>query len=222
MELSELIEQIARKVTERISDLENKPKLLILSEAHGASCHEIFENEALKQKYDVVCALMNEYQCDAGQYDVIVLRAVSNTALGKIAGGSADSPFTETAVKAILLGKPIFALEDDTELFRYRETAPKPYYDMMMQKIELLKSSGIRFYSGEQIVSRLLERETPRSDCGQCAGEPFCLEKRIITERDIHNLHERSIKQIRISRKTIVTDLAREYAERRGISFTVG
>lgn len=222
MEFRELVEQIAAKVAERIAEMEKKPKLLILSEAHAAECHALWENESLNQKYDIVCALMNEYQCDVRQFDVIVLRTLSNKALGKIAEGFGDCSFTEMAIKAVLLGKQILAFHEETELFQYRETAPKPYYDMMLQKVELLKNSGIRFCGKDQIIDILLERESRQAACEIGSGKSVNFDKRIITERDIQGIQERNIKQICIKQKTIVTDLAREYAERRGISFSVG
>ncbi|MBN7773811.1 hypothetical protein [Clostridium aminobutyricum] len=250
MEFKELVEQIAVKVAERIAELEEslqieapssvelcpKPKILILTEDHGTACHELLEKESLKHKFEIICALNEEYQCDSQQFDRIVLGSFSNTSLGKIAEGIGDTPFTQAVMKAILLGKQLIVPNEEMELFQYRETAPKLYYGRMMQKIEFLKNIGIQFCNADQLESILLGNEgVPEKK--SCTGEPakevaeVCenksggsvkFEKRIITERDIRTAYEQHATQICIAQKTIITDLAREYAEQRGISFTIG
>nr|WP_315020362.1 hypothetical protein [uncultured Aminipila sp.] len=249
MDFNELVSQIAAKVAEKISVMEDnteiqlpqyeeisqKPKLLILSEAHGTECHELWENQRISDKYEIVCALTSEYQCDIQKYDVVILRYLSNTSVGKIAEGIADTPFTELAVKAILLGKKIIIPNEEVEVFRYRETAPKIYYGMMMEKIELLKNAGICFSSLEQLEQVILDNEGSLEKKNSCiiekkqpdiAAEPskkeaMSLTKRVITERDIHSIYEQHAELIYVTGKTIITDLAREYAEQRGISFAI-
>ncbi|WP_312648716.1 hypothetical protein [Aminipila sp.] len=249
MDFNELVSQIAVKVAEKISVMENhpeiqlppyeeisqKPKLLILSEDHGTACHDLWENQRLSHKFDITCALTNEYQCDMQQFDVVVMRYLSIKSLGKIAEGIADTPFTELAIKAVLLGKRIFVPSEEVEVFQYRETAPKLYYGMMIQKIELLKNAGICFCSLEQLEQVILNHEGPLEKKNSCPieekqsdiaveaskKEAISLTKRVITERDIHNICEQNTELIYVTEKTIITDLAREYAEQRGISFAI-
>ncbi|QAT43771.1 hypothetical protein [Aminipila luticellarii] len=246
MELKELVEQIAVKVAERISELEEstqteicgggsgqKPKLLILTEDHGTACHELLEKEAVKAKFEVVCTRSSEYTCDLQQIDTIVLGSFSSLSLGKIAEGIGDTPFTETVIKAILMGKQILIPHEEMEIYQYRNTAPKLYYGLMMQKIEFLKSAGIRFCSRDQLESMILENEgtAERKSCekpeekleayGAYTGNSIKFTKKIITERDLRAAYEQHAMQVFITKKTIITDLAREYAEQKGISFAI-
>lgn len=249
MEFDELINRITAKVAEKISEMENdseiictdckglgeKPKLLILSERHETACHELCENKVINDKFDMICALNNEYQCDVKRFDVIVLRNLSIKSLSEISEGVGASPFAEIVIKAILCGKKIIIANEEVEVFQYRETAPKVYYNMMMQKIERLKNAGICFCSIEQLEQIILDnqcvQEKKNSYCveeatGEIACQPTLKEtatlvKRVITERDIHSVYEQHIKVIYVNENAIITDLAREYAEQRGISFVV-
>lgn len=256
MDLNELVNQIAVKVTEKIANMEEnvenveknvaineieceevikKPKLLILSETHGKTCHEILENENVRKKFNVTCALDNEYQCDIHQFDVVVLGNLSIEALGKISEGISDTIFTQLLVKAILQGKKIIIPNEEIEVFQYRESAPKLYYGMMMQKIELLKKVGILFCNKDQLEDIILENEciTEMKSCIMTnpaqqvitaeisPKETIKLMKRVITERDIHSADKQKVEVICITKKAIITDLAREYAEQKGILFKI-
>ncbi len=249
MDLKELVEQIAVKVAERISELEEaselevtscgelcqKPKLLILTEDHGTACHELLENESLKHKYEMICSLNDESQ-DLQQFDKIVLGSLSNSSLGKITEGIGDTPFTALVIRSILMGKQIIVPNEAMELFQYRETAPKLYYGMMMEKLEFLKNIGIQFCIGDQLEPMIfgdgcvteknsMAKEDSKAlyqPCDNISDNSVKFTKRIITERDIREAYEQHATQICISEKTIITDLAREYAEQKGISFTIG
>lgn len=249
MDFTELVNQIAAKVAERISELgENvvvelpdyneiskRPKLLILSEAHGTACHELWENEDIIQKYDMTCALHNENQCNVQHFDVILLRNLSNVSLGKIAEGIGDTAFTELVIQAILLGKKIIIPNEEVEIFKYKDTAPKLYYGMMTQKIESLKNSGIIFCSIEQLESILLDKECEleKKKGETIFGKPaiavmetspqnaITIEKRVITERDIQNAYEQHANLICITEKTIITALARDCADKKSIAFKI-
>lgn len=247
MDIDELVAQIAAKVKEKLSQMEAnveiqpsccgaKPKVLILSEDHGTSCHDFLESEALKTNFEMTCALNEDYHCEIEQFDLIVLRNVSNTALGKITEGIGDTTFTASVIKAILLGKQILIPNEELELFRYRDTAPKLYYGMMMQKLEMLKNVGFQFCSLDDLENVLLKKESfpekksssvyPKEEtvtpCNSTSEQSVNFTKRIITEQDMRSAFEKHATQICITKKTIITDLAREYAEHKGISFIIG
>lgn len=255
MELNDLVEQIAAKVAERLSDMEGgiqlaellgcsegescqKPKLLILSESHDELCLPFFEKDSIKQKFDVVCAADSNYACDLESVEMIVLRNFSNTSLAKVAQGIGDTPFTELVIQAILMGKQLIIPEEELELYEYRETAPKLYYSMMLQKVDYLKNAGVRFCSCGQLESLIMGMPVSE-ESRSCAKEPEVMEektatgsseiasemkctKKILTEQDLRQACQHGIAKIYIEAKTIITDLAREYAEQKGISFIKG
>lgn len=259
MDLNELVSQIAERVAEKISAMEekaaidelsckesiNKPKLLIISEdiIPEGSC--TWKDEKVIQEFDVTYGLNKEYPCDVQPFDVIVLQNLSNVSLGKIAEGTADTPFTELVMKSILLGKKIIISNEGVEIFKYKESAPKLYYGMMMQKIEFLKNTGIEFGGSEQLINFIGSKEcvAEKTCCSKTeevqskvvapeAVEPevvtpeasikiIAVSKRVVTEHDVRIAYEQHADQICITERTIITDLAREYAEQRDISFKI-
>ena len=106
MDTDALISEICRRVMEKAAALEAqgqdtaKPKILILTEKHGEICHETLENQILTGKYQTECALLKGYDCKAEDYEAILVYTLSNVALGKLAAGIFDCPFTR------ILGSP--------------------------------------------------------------------------------------------------------------------
>lgn len=209
----------------------DKPKILILTEKHGEICHETLENQILAGKYQIDCALLKGEDCKAEDYEAILVYTLSNGALGKLAAGIFDCSFTRILGDAILQGKKVLAVREGIELFKYKDTAPKPYYDRLAENLKLLEESGVILTPHSQMAA-LLTGETPETGFKkpeeECpAGEeperePSCQEevltKKVITERDMAALRERKITRVLVGEKTIFTDLAREYASRYGIA----
>ena len=124
MDTDALISEICRRVMEKAAALETqeqdtagpageleqdpgKPKILILTEKHGEICHETLENQILAGKYQTECALLKGEDCKAEDYEVILVYTLSNVALGKLAAGIFDCPFTRILGEALLQGKKI-------------------------------------------------------------------------------------------------------------------
>lgn len=234
MDMNTLIDQILARVAEKVSQAEatpcgctdnGKPKLLILTREHGEHCHQMLESEALRVRYDTACALLQDYQVDMAGYEAVLLYGLSNDALGKIAAGVCDTPFTSLAAQAILMGKRIFVPTEEVELYRYASTAPAAYYAMMEEKLKLLTASGVVICSKANLESAVLSGApvpacgpcSPISAAPKCAGKECRLSKRVVTERDISAAKESGASRLVISAKTILTDLARDMAKARGI-----
>ena len=240
MDTDALISEICRRVMEKAAALEAqgqdtadpaKPKILILTEKHGEICHETLENQILAGKYQTECALLKGEDCKAEDYEAILVYTLSNVALGKLAAGIFDCPFTRILGEALLQGKKILAAREGIELFSYKDTAPKPYYNRLAENLKLLEESGMILTPHSQMAALLTgempeaglkkpEKECPAEE--EQEKEPSCQEevltKRVITERDMAALKERKISRILVGEKTIFTDLAREYASRYGIT----
>lgn len=238
MDQNALIEEIVARVAAKMAEIEkpapdtetsgsdNRPGLLILTHNHGEVCHSIFDSGCLGQQYRIECALLQNYEVNMDDYQVVVLFDLSNEALGKLASGICDTPYTRLAAQAILLGKRIYVPVEQIELFRYAKTAPKPYFAMLQEKLALLTSSGL-------VVSKMddLERCVLAEQCAPCieksaaapiqeapAQKEYRLRKRVITERDVSEASTAKANCIHIPAKSIVTDLARDYARSRDIS----
>ena len=254
MDTEALISAICARVLEKVSALEEagqgkdlgssdeaseqcqgsgKPKILILTEKHGEICHETLENQILAKEYKTECALLAQGTCKAGDYEAIVVYTLSNEALGKLAAGIFDSDFTRIFGEALLLGKKILVAREGVELFAYKDTAPKAYFDRLAENLELLEKSGVILTPHSRMAALLTgteteagaekgDRESPeqkkQDNTAPCQEEEMKKKKKVITERDMAAIKEKKISRILVGEKTIFTDLAREYASRYGIS----
>lgn len=168
MDHNAIVEEIIRRVAERISEAEgcctgcgDKPGLLILTQDHGTACHATLDSEALKARYHTDCALMHHYEVDVDAYEAVVLFNLSCDAMAALASGACDTAYTRLASKAILSGKKVYVPTEEVELYQYKETAPAAYYNMMQQKLDLLVASGVVVCAQASLEQAILGSETP-------------------------------------------------------------
>lgn len=247
MDFNALVDEIVKRVVQKIeadtqetpaaqeTALCSKPGLLILTQEHGTICHTILESEQLLEYYRTDCALLKEYQVEISDYEAVILFDLTNDVLARLAGGLCDTPFTALAQKAILRGKKIFVPQEAVELFRYVETAPSAYYQMMLEKLRLLQQCGIMICPSDTLEDAILSGEvsapvaqTPETAAVQetpCCSAPskstgceVTISKRVITERDLSLVYDRTVCAVHIGAKSILTDLARDYAQAREVA----
>ncbi len=234
MERAELVEEIVRRVAARLSAMdeteppaqqEQKQGLLLLTQAHGRECPCALESEAIRAKWRVDCALQREYQVDLEDYEAVVISGLDCGALDRIASGTWSCPYTRLATQAILMGKRIFILAEEVELYRYRESAPTVYYKMMQQKLDFLQAAGAVLCTRSDL-EQLLAETSPAPHKQTPAAEPSTaqekkLSKRVLTERDLFDAEKQGACCIRVSKGCIITALAKDAAAARGISIVM-
>ena len=235
MERTELVEEIVRRVTARLHELEGaeqaapsegKPGLLILTQAHGTACHSVLESEAVRRKWRVDCALQREYNVELADYDAVLLGDLSCSALDRIASGAGDCAFTRLAVQAILAGKKVYILVEGVELYRYRESAPAVYYKMLQQKLDFLQASGAVLCTQTDVEQLLTEKQpapklqAPPAEASNAKEKT--LAKRGPAERDLIDAEKQGVACIRVGAGCIITALAKDLAAGRGITIIKG
>ena len=228
MDYNQLVDEILTRVALKIASLDeeksttNQKRALILTEEHGIICHELLEHKRLQSYCHVDCALYLDYQCDLVNYDTVIIYNFTNQVLSKLAGGILDTPLLSLASKAILMGKRILIPTEEIELYRYEKTAPKAYYVMMSDKLKLLQESGVMFCPAvdlEKILTGNYQRpEAQKVEVSKgCETRYAKIEKKIVTEKDIKTFTANGINSIGINSNAILTDLAKEYLNTRGI-----
>ena len=243
MELDAMISEICKKVQERVAELEKeeaataspegddgRPGLLILAQDHGMTCHPMLESKKLGECYRVDCALLKE-DCDVASYEGVIAFTLTNESLGKIANGIFDNDYTRRFGTALLLGKRIFIAEEEVELYRYKDTAPAGYYSRLEENLKFLQQNGVTIVPldqleaavlGEAVSTETAEAPKKKEPAGEkeqpVSGITVRLEKRIITERDVISAREGKAACILVGKKAILSDLAKEYARKYGIS----
>lgn len=238
MDRKELIDEIVARVAEKLAACEDgetveqicsddaRPGLLILTPDHGDDCHVKLESERLSKHYRTVCGLMQDYQVDMDNCEVVILYCLSNEVLGKLASGIYDTPYTQLASQAILSGKKVYVPMERIELYRYATTAPAPYYAMLQEKLALLEESGVVICPQEELEDYILnekkvpacKQEKPAEVKPVAVQKEYRLTKRVITERDVSEACTAKATCIRIPANSIVTDLAKDFARSRDIS----
>lgn len=236
MDMDALIDEICRRVQQKIQALETaaedtRPAILILTPDHGTACHEMLESRELAECYRTECALLKEYQCRPADYEAVVAYGMSNEALGKIAHGIFDDGYTRLFGESLLAGKKIYLAEEEIELHRYRDTAPKAYYGCLKGNLEMLVHSGVTVAPRTQISDLILHGTAehaeapagPSRDCEvpvqeECGGKEAVLDKKVITEKDMIALGNDKVQKVTVGEKAILTDLAREYASKHRIT----
>ena len=245
MDHNAIVEEILRRVAEKISEAEGscapcadsggKPGLLILTQDHGAVCHATLESEALKARYRTDCALMHHYDVELDDYEAVVLFNLSCDAMAALASGACDSAYTRLASKAILSGKKVYVPTEEVELYQYRETAPAAYYNMMQQKLDLLVASGVVICAQASLEQVILGNASPvpaavapvcaaaapaapAPAAACCEAKAVRIEKRVLTEKDLIEANMSGVTEVHIGEKTIVTALAKDAAKDRGMT----
>lgn len=233
MELDALINEIYRRVQERVAACEAEspvdgnqiayntdcaPKLGIISEDHGTICHPTYISEELGKYYQLRCALLDN-AWDVENWEGVIAYTLSNEAVGKIVNGILDTPYTRAFGKAILCGKKIFVPEEEVELYRYKETAPKDYYARLEANLRILQNNGVEIVPNGQLTAAILGDTctcAPKAAEQECRGpeKDLSFTKRVLSERDLITANEGKVTRILVTRKTIVTDLAKDYAKK--------
>ncbi|MGN0354140.1 MAG: hypothetical protein ACI4EI_03580 [Muricoprocola sp.] len=235
MDLDALISEICRRVQERVAaceaepevegncigivGAEEKPVLGIISENHGDICHTIYESKSLAEYYQMKCALLDD-AWDVENWEGVIAYTLTNEALGKIVNGIFDTPYVKAFGKALLCGKKIYVPQEEVELYKYKETAPKGYYQKLEENLKFLKENGVEILPNDQIVPAILG-----SECCQSKAEPeesaatvvekdLTFTRKVLSERDMIMANEGKVTRILVTRKTIITDLAKDYAKK--------
>lgn len=235
-----LVDEILKRVLEAVNRYEadtmaegaGKEKILLLGEGEDAHFYESLVKAGVLGQYDIDCALTQNYDVNLSEYKAVVLNQLSNQVLGKLSSGIFDSPFLSLTSQVILTGKSLYVPEDGVELFRYRDSAPKAFYKMLEDRLNLLLESGVVIAKEQQLLS-LLQKESQTEEkrsekkraeekqksvlSEQGGSKEFeteyqVIDKRIITEKDLINLYVQRVNKISIPSNSILSDLAKEYA----------
>ena len=209
-------------------------KALVLTEEHcGETCSiENYGSELCK----VDCALAQNYEVNVDDYDVVVVRSMTNSNLFKIANGCTDNKFLALAAEAILKGKRVIMVKECVEILKYAETAPKALYNNIYKNLQILLDSGVELAPEENVKTALTDgievpAEVPAVPAPAAVKEEapapapkaesddsvLVLTKRVVTERDIKAAAAQHYTKIQLPEKPVITYLAKDTAFELGI-----
>jgi ethanolamine utilization protein len=190
----------------------------------------LLESARVKEKYRIQCAQKCGYDVDIASCEAVVLHDLTNESLAKIASGICDTPYTKLVSQALLLGKTVYLMQDQIELYNYRQTAAKTYYKMFRSQLGMLEESGLQICCPDKIEDILVNGVSQGTTCTDAEktnnpsatetdAEPKAveqtvkLEQHLISERTVAEACQAGVSRISVGANAIVTDLAREYAQ---------
>lgn len=136
-----------------------------------------------------------------GGYEGVLLCGLSVKSLSSLARLAPQTEGEEFALSALLSGKTAYAWEPGLAYRAFMQSAPKALYAKCAGYENDLRQFGVKFIS-------------PQSTC---APKALC-QRRLVGEKEVEALRQRGETTLFCGPKTIITPLARDLAQKFGIS----
>ena len=192
MEIENLIETLVREVIKQMGKTGNLAGIPAKEKVRILGSREMAR--------DVIKALGEEYTLlfdgEAGQCQRHILPRLSCTLMADLAAGRATDDLGQRVLNLALDGRGVEVFEFEYKAFE--KTAPAPLMALYQGYEKTLRGFGIKALN---------------LDC----FEGRALTKALVTEKDVHEMVETGIKELRILKRTLVTPLALEAAREAGL-----
>ncbi|WP_164971370.1 TIGR02536 family ethanolamine utilization protein [Clostridium tetani] len=240
MDKDKLIELITKEVMKRIKltmeennrkeeNHKNNKTILILENSKDL-CPIVKKN--LDENKILVDSIDNIK--DIETYEFILIQNLSNNELINISKGYSNSDKEKAIINILLRGKNIYALEKGLEYKNYENTSPRALLEVFKGYKNNLTSFGITFTSLRDLITSIKSNKELKEVCpiekleskledksqnNKCIRKT--IDKKLISEMDIKNIEKEGIKEITISKKSIVTPLAKDFARVNNINIKI-
>ncbi|RXI49096.1 hypothetical protein DP130_06710 [Clostridium tetani] len=240
MDKDKLIELITKEVMKRIKltmeennrkeeNHKNNKTILILENSKDL-CPIVKKN--LDENKILVDSIDNIK--DIETYEFILIQNLSNNELINISKGYSNSDKEKAIINILLKGKNIYALEKGLEYKNYENTSPRALLEVFKGYKNNLTSFGITFTSLRDLITSIKSNKELKEVCpiekleskledksqnNKCIRKT--IDKKLISEMDIKNIEKEGIKEITISKKSIVTPLAKDFARVNNINIKI-
>ncbi len=229
MDMEKLVNEVAARVQKRImesyaesaaltvNECATGKRIVLVNRKSCEDCSKCLKNELLQHGIHVTCS-QSEKKLRADQKtDAIIALHMKEQDVMRIAAGVATDAYTEDLVAGLLQGIPVYVPMERAEFAGCAPAPAKRYRMLLEEKKQFLKTCGVRFMLEKEVIA-CLEKEKPIGDaCNlECRNEPR--KKRLLTEQTVRDAERQGKNQIVINRRTIITDLAKEYAHKRNIT----
>lgn len=220
MDYNELVKDIVRQVMAQMMNdtpsavKSGKQSFLVVTPKHGERCHAFLESAAMTARFDMVCAMSKGYDWELSGCAGLAVFGLSNSDIARLESGICDTPYTALISKALVMGLPVFAVREETEILCCdRKT---PYAEMFGAKLKALEGWGLTLCGYGELEGLALGG----AKAGVAAGKAkFSCRNRVVTERDVITARDAGARVIETVAKPIITDLAKECARKHGIEF---
>ncbi len=143
-------------------------------------------------------------------YSQIVLPALSYPMAGKLALKLVDTPCTYLVYQALCCGKRVIAASDLTNTKKYVEKKSPILDQIELEHVNTLTEFGVQWITVDQIAETVREGGLPNR---------ANISTPVISAAVISDLAS-NVQELVYTKPTIITPLAREHAQKRGIKLT--
>lgn len=161
----------------------------------------IGENEELKKE-------LNSYTTISETANTIVIGKLSLKNLFNLSNAIYENEFEEKIIKNLFDNKEVILLEEALEIMAY-ENIPIKMKDLYDKYINIIKTFGVIVSSKEEFINCLTSKE-----------EIF--DSKLLDFNKIKNLKSKGYRKITVSKRTIITASALEFAREEGINIIRG
>lgn len=222
MENERLIQAVTEEVMKRLMDilkkqnfshLLNKKTALLIGTSEGNN-NSIYD-KLIRLNYDVN---FTSNMKDVDTYDLIIVQHLSNLELVNLSLGVPSGQKEETIIQAMLKGKKIYLLADGIEFRKYSSTANENFYNMYKSYENKIIDFGIEIIEHINNIdkdnvnfSNIDNKNIVTNNVGKINDVYNLTGKKLISEVDLRRAMVNGNKDVKISIKTIVTPLAKDF-----------
>ncbi|CEH34073.1 TIGR02536 family ethanolamine utilization protein [Romboutsia lituseburensis] len=212
-----IVEEIYKKInsTDKL-EITNKPKAVLIYENN----QERFN--FLKEDLDIVPFEKSVRDCEVIIVSKLCMRGLCNLALG-----NSVSDEERFILKMLMKGKKVYVLDEGIEYKRYKETAPKALYNKYLSYEDEILKFGVEVVKDlsaitlkdkintnkiENLGLNSLDKKTSSEEVK--IDDEFSLDlrtKKLISESDLRKPMVNGIKNVIVSKKSILTPLATDF-----------
>lgn len=207
--INSIVEEVYKKLNEKANSTIND-KIIDKKKAIVLWDDNLDNYSKLSSKYEII-----SYEEGIREYDVVIIPSLCFRGLSNLAQGSSISSEERFILKAIMLGKEVYVMENGIEYRRYKDTAPEELYKKFVLFERELVSYGVHVI--KDIDTLLLDRNskvTKEREISNVEIEEKVIElrnKKLISEGDLKKPHINGAKKIIVDKKTMITPLASDY-----------
>lgn len=213
-----IVEEIYKKInTTNISEKVNKPRAVLLYE-NDKSKFDILSNE-----FDIIDFDNSIKDCEIVIISRLCMRGLCNLALGM--NVSDDERFV---LKMLMKGRSVYVLDEGIEYKRYKETAPKDLYNKYLSYEDDICKFGVKIINDlnsitsknktnykKQSISEVVSKSNQSLNEDKIKiDDEFSIDlrsKKLISESDLRKPMVNGIKNVIVSKKSIITPLAVDF-----------
>lgn len=220
MDMKNLTDLVTKEVMKRLESIEKvnnmvkKDKILLLN-LRECSCLD-YARKKLSEAYDIETL---DSSSKLEEYKACILCSMSNKEIANISLGLCNSNVEDVIMKFLLMGKEVYLVESGIEYRRYLNTASPSLVELYREYEKKLIQYGVKLI--KEFKDVLNEDNKSQTQCipevidvlgSNDVQSPLDLtRKKLISEADLKKSCIHGVKEVIVSKKSVITPLAQDF-----------